>query len=128
MAKRADNPSFNGAATFRSRKVHLFVGWRAALRSLQWGRDLSVAEGSARSTGWAPNACFNGAATFRSRKVRDRAYDRPGSHGFNGAATFRSRKGIGGAVGIHKRHVLQWGRDLSVAEGAPCCDTQAHAG
>ena len=46
-----DVESFNGAATFRSRKV--LSGRRLATSSdlLQWGRDLSVAEGGGRRKG-----------------------------------------------------------------------------
>ena len=86
---------------------------------LQWGRDLSVAEGRGPTekspqkrgasmgprpfgrgrlitTRRAPEPChgFNGAATFRSRK--DVGAIRLATQkvlGFNGAATFRSRKG-----------------------------------
>ena len=39
---------FNGAATFRSRKAQMTNFAALALRPLQWGRDLSVAEGAAR--------------------------------------------------------------------------------
>ena len=42
-------PSFNGAATFRSRKDHGHGAARRPARGLQWGRDLSVAEGRAFS-------------------------------------------------------------------------------
>ena len=84
---------------------------------------------------------FNGAATFRSRKARAAAARRtclpasmgprpfgrgrtmsappwpPTSRRFNGAATFRSRKARN-HTDIHGKVIaLQWGRDLSVAEG-----------
>ena len=85
---------------------------------LQWGRDLSVAEGGARKGRVAQlGRSFNGAATFRSRK----AYSRPKclvcSGRFNGAATFRSRKGSSARFQVRASTTLQWGRDLSVAEG-----------
>ena len=60
--------SFNGAATFRPRKV---------LSEIACDRTIE---------------CFNGAATFRPRKA---LYCRPAarsSPSFNGAATFRPRK------------------------------------
>ena len=109
-----------GAATFRSRK-----GGVAARRAR--GR-----------------ACFNGAATFRSRKGRGPLTWQTKWQSFNGAATFRSRKSPaqawqGGAVGrasmgprpfgrgrlskmlpVRLPAQLQWGRDLSVAEGCAC--------
>ena len=140
------NPSFNGAATFRSRKdiARPAVCGKACL--LQWGRDLSVAEGTSRrkprrgrglaSMGPRPFgrgrssrtraavkmiACFNGAATFRSRKVFQRFRISALKCCFNGAATFRSRKvRLGSRLSL--RQQLQWGRDLSVAEGAPAGD------
>ena len=85
---------FNGAAIFRSRKVRerlaamhegLTLQWgrdlsiaesrcatQAAIRagySLQWGRDLSIAERWPLTTPFArPSSSFNGAAIFRSRK------------------------------------------------------------
>ena len=133
---------------------------------LQWGRDLSAAEGSSPSCAPPSRAtCFNGAATFRPRKVPSKVQSakenlrasmgpRPfgrgrvirrfsrsrGIAGFNGAATFRPRKAVvvgeivpagqasmgprpfgrgrhsGGAEGGQAGQ-LQWGRDLSAAEG-----------
>ena len=86
--------------------------------SLQWGRDLSIAESySATTKASTRSQCFNGAAIFRSRKgvpidllllyfyhasMGPRSFDR-GKHCllawssakmscFNGAAIFRSRK------------------------------------
>ena len=63
-------------------------------KGLQWGRDLSVAEG------W-----------------RDGQGRGAGGVGFNGAATFRSRKAQAGDAWVAGDMALQWGRDLSVAEG-----------
>ena len=60
---------------------------------LQWGRDLSAAEGCGVGGGGRFDASFNGAATFRPRKDLDARIDQ------------------------HKREWLQWGRDLSAAEG-----------
>ena len=37
---------------------------------------------------------------------------------FNGAATFRLRKDYSKALDPYLRDTLQWGRNLSVAEGA----------
>ena len=66
----------------------------AQSRLLQWGRDLSVAEGCWRCRPTAP----------RCRR-------------FNGAATFRSRKAVKDLRRLYALYALQWGRDLSVAEG-----------
>ena len=114
-----------------------------AANLLQWGRDLSVAEGRSPLGGRPRRRRFNGAATFRSRKALGRAAAAAGGGGFNGAATFRSRKAVGGVRGGRLAHsasmgprpfgrgrdwlmgpkdlegLLQWGRDLSVAEGGP---------
>ena len=132
--------SFNGAATFRSRNV-LSRCRRPSDSPLQWGRDLSVAECTwsgksddaqiAASMGPRPfgrgmrrsqmrllrrASRFNGAATFRSRNARAaRSADRTAVR-FNGAATFRSRNGVDSARPPLPARLLQWGRDLSVAE------------
>ena len=63
------------------------------IEELQWGRDLSVAEGTRRA---ASSTCWAG---------------------FNGAATFRSRKDGCAPKALRPSATLQWGRDLSVAEG-----------
>ena len=108
---------FNGAATFRLRKAKATGTTDILIEELQWGRNLSVAEGDARPLmtweqtvlQWGRNlsvaegagrglwplqpACFNGAATFRLRKARAPRAARPKAQG------------------------LQWGRNLSVAEG-----------
>ena len=61
--------------------------------------------------------CFNGAATFRLRKAIIAREELCTVSCFNGAATFRLRKvTVGGAVS--RRCKLQWGRNLSVAEGS----------
>ena len=91
-------------------------------------------------------ACFNGAATFRSRKElrrlkrtpdlkasmgprpfgRGRYVDMPApvmaDDRFNGAATFRSRKDRAAKDLGLQENTLQWGRDLSVAEGVGPCE------
>ena len=90
----------------------------ASLVLLQWGRDLSVAEGQPWRAGCTTRPGFNGAATFRSRKATHSTVELAGGcQGFNGAATFRSRKVVR-EVACPPPIVLQWGRDLSVAEGA----------
>ena len=52
----------------------------------------------------------------RGRPRRPRAGS-PASACFNGAATFRSRKESAGRISGGREAMLQWGRDLSVAEG-----------
>ena len=95
--------SFNGAATFRSRKEMDPDQPHKPEHQLQWGRDLSVAEGRT------------------SRAPRPR-------HGrFNGAATFRSRKASTLRAGVKSMAPLQWGRDLSVAEGLAVIETSMRA-
>ena len=116
---RSRRPGFNGAATFRSRKVTPTTTTSVTSAALQWGRDLSVAEGSSPNDVGASTPelqwgrdlsvaegdgehrvellrrSFNGAATFRSRKGRHRSLLCRRGPRFNGAATFRSRKGGG---------------------------------
>ena len=108
---------FNGAATFRPRKV------------------------GTEKAGKLPLKRFNGAATFRPRKARRRAHHAPrvlasmgprpfgrgrrfcglaiisDTRSFNGAATFRPRKGRHRRAPPSFVKELQWGRDLSAAEG-----------
>ena len=114
-ARRA-NECFNGAATFRLRK----------------GQSVPPLTGRPH--------CFNGAATFRLRKACHAGKLAARDRGFNGAATFRLRKvglrgplrsplrasmgpqpfGCGRAradLRILRQVALQWGRNLSVAEG-----------
>ena len=87
---------FNGAATFRLRKAT--TGWTACRRV----------------------ARFNGAATFRLRKVGAGAECPSSKRCFNGAATFRLRKAIAMIAILRSLEALQWGRNLSVAEGCSC--------
>src|SRR5579883_719877 len=118
---------------------------RAALHlmeTLQWGRDLEIAEIYRAPTTPKPlRRCFNGAAIWRSRKSwradrgalplrrasmgprsgdrgnsrKDWTYDAR-SRGFNGAAIWRSRKYRDLADGRRRFRPLQWGRDLEIAE------------
>ena len=134
--------SFNGAATFRPRKV-LRVPARAGnnpasmgprpfgrgraqrLRPGQHSPDASMGPrpfGRGRRAG-APcgvtrTCSFNGAATFRPRKGSASTSGRGSQSGFNGAATFRPRKVALDRVLSAQGIQLQWGRDLSAAEGA----------
>ena len=134
---------FNGAATFRSRKVHPWPFRQSCATSFNGAatfrsRKVEPADESRRIV-----LGFNGAATFRSRKAfsaraalnatsasmgpRPFGRGRPvwpagtirSLPGFNGAATFRSRKGQHSpSINRTEAPLLQWGRDLSVAEGA----------
>ena len=71
MARRNSRlASFNGAATFRLRKVYAASSRITACAVLQWGRNLSVAEGARTCHSNGPRPGFNGAATFRLRKGR----------------------------------------------------------
>ena len=90
---------------------------------LQWGRDLSVAEGGSRGprdTRGRNRASMGPRPFGRGRRLTAISRRLPGSR-FNGAATFRSRKDLGGGDPGHDGLGLQWGRDLSVAEGAQNC-------
>ena len=83
---------------------------------LQWGRDLSAAEGSydqehngrSEELQWGRDlSAAEGPVVVRRRLVDAR---------FNGAATFRPRKAAVPAMTTLTAW-LQWGRDLSAAEG-----------
>ena len=92
-------------------------GGRPVHVRLQWGRDLSAAEGTADMSDAPDVKCFNGAATFRPRKDNP-PFPRGAMNGsFNGAATFRPRKEVMRATELKEARQLQWGRDLSAAEG-----------
>ena len=69
---------------------------------------------------------FNGAATFRLRKAA--CCRAPSKHGarFNGAATFRLRKVVPLQLRVAQYPTLQWGRNLSVAEGAALANAAMH--
>ena len=110
--------------------------------SLQWGRDLSVAEGKKlhhavrdqylasmgpRPFGRGRTRAIASYSLRWSASMGPRPFGR-GRYGsalttiqpacFNGAATFRSRKAAGIPSTLPSKCPLQWGRDLSVAEGA----------
>ena len=90
---RRRRPScFNGAATFRLRKVRSEDALQKTIHALQWGRNLSVAEGAIARNAMGNPAGFNGAATFRLRKDAPAGVFQVWTQGFNGAATFRLRK------------------------------------
>ena len=88
-----------------------------AFAGLQWGRDLSAAEGALPSTYVSVLWSFNGAATFRPRKASDHGCMLDLTSCFNGAATFRPRKVPADLTARLNALRLQWGRDLSAAEG-----------
>ena len=134
------SPAFNGAATVRSRKAvriglekgllvasmgprpfgrgrYHFFAYPHKKTLLQWGRDLSVAEGTiARISGGLSRGASMGPRPFgcgRPLPHRTRSTRRCR---FNGAATFRSRK-VQTKKDLKRELLeLQWGRDLSVAE------------
>ena len=110
--------SFNGAATFRSRKVAAEMFKLRKAYELQWGRDLSVAEGSSSF------------ARSIKRKVLQWGRDLSVAEGAKGPPkdVLQNSASMGprpfGRGRLWSRHALaamrslQWGRDLSVAEGS----------
>ena len=130
---------------------HVRAAADLARRLLQWGRDLSVAEGSRGSPAISSaNLGFNGAATFRSRKGGSRRPTyltsaasmgpRPFGRGrhigdFCALADYNASMGprpfgrgrVGPAAGGRRAVKLQWGRDLSVAEGGSAREKAADA-
>src|ERR1039458_2586989 len=110
-----DQPSFNGAGMFLSRKYEHLNRDREKAAKLQWGRDVSIPEIPHYGRLRQRTLCFNGAGMFLSRKLdkagfpepRFRASIVPGCfypengaatapavpmRGFNGAGMFLSRK------------------------------------
>ena len=82
---------FNGAATFRLRKVAM-PGAAHGYNMLQWGRNLSVAEGVTTVSGMRSASASMGPQPFGcGRFVSDALAVNKGCR-FNGAATFRLRK------------------------------------
>ncbi len=95
--ERIKHEGFNGAATWKSRKVQRFSITGSGI------------------------TCFNGAATWKSRKVDFVAFIRHlAPPCFNGAATWKSRKEVRGPEQVSRTFVLQWSRDLEVAESFAC--------
>ena len=132
--------SFNGAATFRLRKAEPIRRPRRRPAASMGPQPFGCGRLKGHAAAWTqcaasmgpqPFGCgrrlltrlrpqgrdrFNGAATFRLRKGPRRGSTRRRRPSFNGAATFRLRKAAGQAA--HELILpLQWGRNLSVAEG-----------
>jgi len=96
---------FNGAATFRSRKLPARSATPIPVASASMGPRPFDRGNPNRPDGrrWG-RARFNGAATFRSRKPSGAPdVDVLAQGGFNGAATFRSRKHGGGFLPTTER-------------------------
>ncbi len=118
------------------------VGFHAVTPyKLQWGRDVIVADGRPDTASCRRAASFNGAATLSSRmgeraqgrvflgdaSMGPRRYRRGWSAaggtshitalGFNGAATLSSRMDVAGDEIEPYFLLLQWGRDVIVADG-----------
>ena len=87
------------------------------LNSLQWGRNLSVAEGKCVCKPNRPFGASMGPQPFGCGRPMIGVPACAVAVGFNGAATFRLRKGGGGGRRVGAGRSLQWGRNLSVAEG-----------
>ena len=140
MAARATT-SFNGAATFRLRKGgaievrsggHLAsmgpqpfgcgrrveVALKPKKNPLQWGRNLSVAEGTTRTAiEWADSTLLQWGRNLSVAEGSTGPIGIGAGGSFNGAATFRLRKATMGTSQESCGKWLQWGRNLSVAEG-----------
>ena len=108
-----------GPRPFSRRDIAQSLGVSESNLSLQWGRDLSVAETrTLLSPISLPGPGFNGAATFQSQRQFTLGGLSWEWERFNGAATFQSqRPGYASRLNFVSA-VLQWGRDLSVAETA----------
>ena len=110
---------FNGAATFRSRKGHCVPAGHVARVRLQWGRDLSVAEGSwlaAKARG--RHTASMGPRPFGRGRARMPMPDRARSLMLQWGRDLSVAEGLNSARRRARPSRLQWGRDLSVAEGS----------
>ena len=117
VAPRPHPRGFNGAATFRSRKGRDRRRAALAWAPLQWGRDLSVAEGCRQTLGGDRQ---------RPASMGPRPFGRgrgPTELSALGLGTLQWGRDLSVAEGVSartrraRREKLQWGRDLSVAEG-----------
>ena len=138
--RQGDKVRFNGAATFRLRKGRAcLVCVKPLVASmgpqpfgcgrysasfahplflmLQWGRNLSVAEGRRSAACRARSAASMGPQPFGCGRCGIAPICRARQSRFNGAATFRLRKGKEVSLKFSGWLALQWGRNLSVAEG-----------
>ena len=88
---------------------------------LQWGRDLSAAEGCRGAPPRALRSSFNGAATFRPRKAYFNAYGALHLELLQWGRDLSAAEGLRPARGSARFQWLQWGRDLSAAEGRLSC-------
>ena len=86
---------------------------------LQWGRDLSVAEG-VPLTGWsdATSAASMGPRPFGRGRKKELSLDEQILYASMGPRPFGRGRSDMFSVDIGRTSELQWGRDLSVAEGA----------
>ena len=132
---------FNGAATFRPRKDRRAERYALKDGQLQWGRNLSAAEGSdiharAKQKDWLQwgrdLSAAEGGMNFLRRVSRwSLQWGRDLSAAEGARHVGRGRCGRGASMGprpfgrgrlvvLHDRRdglLLQWGRDLSAAEG-----------
>ena len=107
---------FNGAATFRLRKVPRFRHDRCRRRASMGPQPFGCGRredgfgwggGGQASMGPQPFGCGRSIITWLVKP----------SQCFNGAATFRLRKALTRLEKFYDNPALQWGRNLSVAEG-----------
>src|ERR1035441_3072210 len=110
-----DQPSFNGAGMFLSRKYEHLNRDREKAAKLQWGRDVSIPEIPHYGRLRQRTLCFNGAGMFLSRKLDKAGFPEPRFRASMGPGCFYP----GNADSWSRRIMigsLQWGRDVSIPE------------
>ena len=107
---------FNGAATCSLRNGFESVAATSRSGVLQWGRNLFVAECGSGGISRRPWGGFNGAATCSLRNGGGECPNCSRCFCFNGAATCSLRNAIIPVFGLIEDGLLQWGRNLFVAE------------
>ena len=98
-----------------------------AIRQLQWGRDVTVADRTVTLASRSNSSGFNGAATLPSRIARtpSRTVLRASTTASMGPRRYR-RGSVTGVPVSGNPLVLQWGRDVTVADR--CCDVADEIG
>ena len=115
--RSAPPPRFNGAAIFGSRKGVYRMGPEAICRASMGPRSLDRGKTSPQMYPNLDAKCFNGAAIFGSRKDGHDVHGRMGLRASMGPRSLdRGKKSSCISSSVPK--VLQWGRDLWIAERA----------
>ena len=119
-ARHATPPArhFNGAATYSLRKVAYCHASAHCIINFNGAATYSLRKGFHRSSFASDSRYFNGAATYSLRKVQEHIADHICCNHFNGAATYSLRKVCHTSGYFLESILLQWGRNILVAESS----------